>query len=252
MVKRHGRKMRAWIAGYRISPDVSQIDEQRTGEVGDVSALEDDDRVYVTGVSNNSFRLTGFFNDAIIANGDSREGIDEILGNIAALGNAGNDVLIVHENVQNAPTYAGEGGLATGYTITGPNAGPVTIGADMLFSGVARRGQVNSAYGTVSIAGTSPVSYDVGAGTAPDGFMLAYQWDQIEGTVQVITYMGLSDGAETTPVGTVVMTEAGGAGGTAITVLTAGNRYYTDVWSLPGGTGTAAWISSVAKIYALE
>lgn len=238
MAKRHGRRLRLWVEGYRISPDVSRVEESYTTDMAQITVVEDDDHQYVPGIRGGEMRITGWFDDT-----DGH--VDDVLSEVSALGDDGNDVLIVRHNAQGAAGYAGVGGLSRDYGIQGPHTGPVAVTASLLFTGVARRVLVASAYQTVTAAGTVAASLDLGAGSAPNGGQVYIQCDSISGTVTVEVFHGGSDLAETNSFGSVTFTEGTGPLGTALAlVTTAVGRYITSVWTPAGGGGTAAFITA--------
>lgn len=239
--KRHGRKLRAWVAGYRISPDVARADQAYTAGMAQITCVEDDDHLFVPGQRQGEVRFSGYFND-------DADRIDDILSEVASLGGEDNDILIVAQNVQGANGYAGQGGMLRDYNITGPRDGPVGVDASFLFDGEARRVLVASAHQTVTAAGTVAASLDLGAGTAPNGGQVFLQCDSIEGTVTVEVFHGASDLAETVSFGSVTFTEGGGPGGTVLAEVTAAvSRYITPVWTPAGGGGTAAFITAFGR-----
>lgn len=239
MAKRHGRLVRAWVAGYRITPDIANIEESRQSETAQVTAVEEDDHSFVPGVRSHTATMHGFFDDT-----DAH--VDDIMSEVASLGTENNDMLIIRANIQGGGGIGGEGGLPTGYSVMGSNSGPVTVDCAFLFSGAALPVHVSQAYGTTIIAGTSAASLNLSTwGTVNNGATFFFQTDSILGTVRIITYSGATNLAQTTALGTVDLTAALGVRGTAFTVAGVIAPFITHVWSLPGGTGTAAWVAAV-------
>lgn len=248
MPRRHGRAARMWIAGNRVSPDAGSFTIGRMAEAAQVTSLEENDHVYVPGVRQNNVQISGYYND------DAAR-VDEILASTVGLSNDNGDAdtLVIFANAQGASGFAAAASIEDNYQITGPRDGPVTVSANMIVSGFASRVLVASAYATVSTAGTVAASLQLAggtaSGTATQGAVAYLQCDSISGTVRVEVYHGTANLHFGTPFGTATFTAAGGKAGTAFELTSAVGPYITTRWSLPGGTGTAAFVAAVGPRY---
>ncbi len=236
MGKRHGRMTRAWIGGYRLSQDATQVDTNIAVDVSEVTTLEEDDKTHLVGQKGGTVPWQGFFND-------DAERVDEQMATLFAALGTEEDILVLRGTTQGDAGFATSGSLAREYGIQGPNAGPVTVTSAFLTTGVNRRVQVVDGYGTVTSItdGTTAASLDTGQPQGSATFYIMCDFLN-EGTLEVKPFHGVTNLVEGTVFGTAVFTSPGG---TAYRIEGGVEQFFHSIGTLRAG-GSAAFVTAVS------